>query len=89
MFDVPVTVAVNVRRLAAGTEALVGLMLTRALAAAPRVTLAEADVVGSAALVAGNGDRRRGRAAGGGEWLHHSKCTRTSERRNVLRSDFG
>ena len=51
-FDVPVTVAVKESVLAVGTEALVGLMLSKTAAAATRVTPAEADFVGSATLVA-------------------------------------
>jgi hypothetical protein len=50
-FDVPVTVAVNEAVLAVGTEALVGLMLNKMAVAATRVTLAEADLVGSDTLV--------------------------------------
>ena len=52
VFDVPVTVAVNDCIPAAGTEALVGLMLTSRGTAATMVTLAEADFFGSATLVA-------------------------------------
>ena len=51
VFEVPATVAVNESVLAAGTEALVGLMLSKTAVAATRVTLAEADLVGSATLV--------------------------------------
>ncbi|MHB8499920.1 MAG: hypothetical protein ACYDCG_05795 [Candidatus Acidiferrales bacterium] len=51
VFVVPVTVAVNEFVLAVGTEALVGVMLSKTAAAATRVTLAEADLVGSAMLV--------------------------------------
>ena len=51
VFEVPATVAVNESVLAAGTEALVGLMLSKTAVAATRVTLAEADLVGSAKLV--------------------------------------
>jgi hypothetical protein len=50
-FDVPVTVAVNEFVPAVGTEALVGLMLSKTAVAATRVTLAEADLVGSDTLV--------------------------------------
>jgi hypothetical protein len=50
-FDVPVTVAVKESVLAVGTEALVGLMLNKTAVAATRVTLAEADLVGSDTLV--------------------------------------
>jgi hypothetical protein len=38
--------------LAVGTEALVGLMLSKTAATATMVTLAEADLVGSATLIA-------------------------------------
>jgi hypothetical protein len=48
---VPVTVAVKESVLAVGTETLVGLMLSKTAAAATRVMLAEADLVGSATLV--------------------------------------
>ena len=48
----PVTVAVKDCMPVAGTEALVGLMLSSTVPDATRVTLAEADFVGSAALVA-------------------------------------
>jgi hypothetical protein len=51
MFVVPVTVAVNELVPAVGTEALVGLILSKTAVAATRVTLAEADLVGSATLV--------------------------------------
>jgi hypothetical protein len=51
VIDVPVTVAVNESVLAAGTEALVGLMLSKTAVAATREMLAEADLVGSATLV--------------------------------------
>jgi hypothetical protein len=51
VFDVPVTVAVNESVLAAGTEALVGVTLSKTAVAATRVTLAEADLVGSDTLV--------------------------------------
>jgi len=51
---VPVTTAAKACRPVGDTEAFVGLTLsdTLALAAEPRVTLAEADFVGSATLVA-------------------------------------
>jgi hypothetical protein len=52
VFEVPVTVAVKEFTPAVGTEALVGLMLSKTAAAATRVTLAEAVLVGSATLVA-------------------------------------
>ena len=52
VFDVPVTVAVKGPTLAVGTEALVGLMLIKTAVATTTVTLAEADLVGSATLVA-------------------------------------
>jgi hypothetical protein len=52
VFDVPVTIAANACRPVAGTEALVGLTLSATLAPETRVTLAEADFVGSAILVA-------------------------------------
>jgi hypothetical protein len=48
---VPVTLAVKVSVVAVGTAALAGLMLSKTAAAATRVTLAEADLVGSATLV--------------------------------------
>jgi hypothetical protein len=48
---VPVTVAVKESVLAVGTAALAGLMLSKTAAAAITVTLAEADLVGSATLV--------------------------------------
>jgi hypothetical protein len=48
---VPVTVAVKEPTLPVGTEALVGLMLSKTAAAATMVTLADADLVGSATLV--------------------------------------
>jgi hypothetical protein len=51
VFEVPVTVAVKELVLAVGTEALVGLMLIRTAVATTTVTLAEADLVGSATLV--------------------------------------
>ena len=50
-FVVPATVAVKESVLAAGTESLVGLMLIENAVAATSVTLAEADLVGSATLV--------------------------------------
>jgi hypothetical protein len=50
-FVVPATVAVKESVLAAGREALVGLMLSETAVAATSVTLAEADLVGSATLV--------------------------------------
>jgi len=52
LFVVPVTVAVNEPSPATGTEALAGLMLSKIAAAVTTVTLAEADLVGSATLVA-------------------------------------
>jgi hypothetical protein len=52
VFVVPVTVAVKVSRPAVITEALVGLMLIKTAVATTTVTLAEADLVGSATLVA-------------------------------------
>jgi len=51
VFEVPVTVAVKEFALAVGTEALVGLMLIKTAVATTTVTLAEADLVGSATLV--------------------------------------
>jgi hypothetical protein len=48
---VPVTLAVKEDVLAVGTEALVGLMLSKTAVAATIVMLAEADLVGSATLV--------------------------------------
>ena len=48
---VPVTVAVKESTPAVGTEALVGLMLSKTAAAATMVTLADADLVWSATLV--------------------------------------
>jgi hypothetical protein len=48
---VPVTVAVKESVLAVGTAALAGLILSKTAAAATRVTLAEADLLGSATLV--------------------------------------
>jgi hypothetical protein len=50
-FVVPATGAVKESVLAAGTESLVGLMLMETAVAATSVTLAEADLVGSATLV--------------------------------------
>ena len=47
----PVTVAVKESVLAVGTAALAGLILSKTAAAATRVTLAEADLLGSATLV--------------------------------------
>jgi hypothetical protein len=52
VFDVPVTVAVKESMPAAGTEALVGLMPIKIAVAATTVMFAEADLVGSATLVA-------------------------------------
>ena len=52
VFDVPVTVAVKEPTPAVGTEAVVGLMLIKTAVATTTVTLAEADLVGSATLVA-------------------------------------
>ena len=52
MFEVPVTFAVKSCWPEIGTEALVGLMLIPTAAAPTIVTLAEADLVGSATLVA-------------------------------------
>jgi hypothetical protein len=51
VFVVPVTVALKESAVAVGTEALVGLMLSKTAVAATRVTLAEADLVGSDTLV--------------------------------------
>jgi len=51
VFVVPVTVAVKESVLAVGTAALVGLILSNTAAAATSVTLADADLVGSATLV--------------------------------------
>jgi len=48
---VPATLAVKESVPAAGTEALVGLMLSKIAVAATSVTFAEADLVGSATLV--------------------------------------
>jgi len=48
---VPVTVAVKESVLAVGTAAVVGVMLSKTAAAATRVTLDEADLVGAATLV--------------------------------------
>lgn len=47
----PVTLAVKESVLAVGTAAFVGLILSKTAAAATSVTLAEADLVGSATLV--------------------------------------
>jgi hypothetical protein len=52
VFVVPATVAVKELSPAAGTEALVGLMPSIMATAVTTVTLAEADLVGSATLVA-------------------------------------
>ena len=52
VLDVPVTVAVNDCVLEVLMEALVGLRLSSTATAATMVMLAEADLVGSAALVA-------------------------------------
>jgi hypothetical protein len=52
VLDVPVTLALKSSVPAVGTEALVGLMLNKTATAATIVTLAEADLVGSATLVA-------------------------------------
>ena len=49
---VPVTVAVNIFVVVVGTEALVGLMLSRIAAVATTLMFAEAALVGSAMLVA-------------------------------------
>jgi hypothetical protein len=51
VFGVPVTVAVKEPVMAVETEALVGLMLSETGVAATMVTVAEADLVGSATLV--------------------------------------
>ena len=51
VFVVPVTLAVKESVLAVGTTALDGVILSKTAAAATRVTLAEADLVGSATLV--------------------------------------
>jgi hypothetical protein len=48
---VPVTLAVKESVLAVGTDALAGVILSKTAAAATMVTLAEADLVGSATLV--------------------------------------
>jgi hypothetical protein len=48
---VPVTLAVKESVLAVGTTAVAGVILSKTAAAATRVTLAEADLVGSATLV--------------------------------------
>ena len=52
VFDVPATVAVKEPTLAVEMEALVGLILIKTAVATTTVTLAEADLVGSATLVA-------------------------------------
>ena len=52
VFEVPDTLALKSCVPTVGTEALVGLMLNNTATAAITVTLAEADLVGSAALVA-------------------------------------
>ena len=52
VFGVPFTVAVNESVAAVETEALVGLMLNETAGATTTLTLAEADLVGSATLVA-------------------------------------
>ena len=52
VFEVPVTLAVKSCVPTVGTEALVGLMLNKTAATATMATLAEADLVGSATLVA-------------------------------------
>jgi hypothetical protein len=52
MFEVPVTLALKSCVPTVGTEALVGLMLSNTATATATVTLAEADLVGSATLVA-------------------------------------
>lgn len=52
VFEMPVTLAVKGCVPAVATEALVGLRLNKTAAAATMVTLAEADLLGSAALVA-------------------------------------
>jgi len=52
VFEVPVTLAVKVCVPYAGAEALVGLTLNKTAIAATIVTLAEADLVGSATLFA-------------------------------------
>jgi hypothetical protein len=51
VFVVPVTLAVKESVLAVGTDALAGVILNKTAAAATMVTLAEADLVGSATLV--------------------------------------
>jgi hypothetical protein len=51
VFVLPVTVALKESVPAVGTEALVGLMLSKTAVAATMVTLAEVDLVGSATLV--------------------------------------
>jgi hypothetical protein len=52
VFDIPVTVAVKLSTLAVGTEALDGLILSKTAVAATTAMLAEADLEGSATLVA-------------------------------------
>jgi len=52
VFEVPVTLAVKSCVPEVGTEALVGLRLNKTATAATIVTLAEADLVGSATLIA-------------------------------------
>lgn len=52
VFEVPVTFAVKSCMPEVETEALVGLILSKTASAAATVTLAEADLVGSATLVA-------------------------------------
>jgi hypothetical protein len=52
VFEVPVTLALKSWVPTVGTEALVGLMLNKTATAATIVKLAEADLVGSATLVA-------------------------------------
>ena len=51
VFDVPISVAVKESVPAVGTVAFVGFMLNKTAAAATRVTVAEAVLVGSATLV--------------------------------------
>jgi hypothetical protein len=52
VFVVPVTVAAKEPEPAVGTEAVVGLMLSKTAVATTTLMLAEADLVGSATLVA-------------------------------------
>jgi hypothetical protein len=52
VLEVPVTVAVKGCVRAVGTEAAVGLMFSNTATAATTVTVAEADLVGSATVVA-------------------------------------